>query len=147
MLITFNTSTISNPNPISSNRDQKLSTKLLPINPLQQSQRTFHEILLELSPFIEKTVEVNPDLLYGMRIEYIKAAHDYYKSIFKSLFKDLPTNAHYKRAMLNYELSEKCHLKGVMNFSIPVKFQQTFKTVRIVFYLIPSIIYAIFTLL
>ena len=125
--ITFHTHSTS----LATNAREKssLSTKLLPFNPMQQSQRCFHEILIELSSFIEKTLEITPDMLLGIQREYCKAVHEYYKGLFKNTFKELHSTSQYKRVVLNYESSQKCHLKGVMNFSIPVRFQQTFTKV------------------
>jgi hypothetical protein len=39
-----------------------IATATLQFNPLQQSQRVIHEIYMELSPIIENTIIIAPDL-------------------------------------------------------------------------------------
>lgn len=116
--------------------DLKISNfavKVMDYNPLMQSQRVFHELLLDdANVFIEKTLVVAPELRPAMMKEYVKATKEFYKANFKTMFKELQAASHYKKAQLNYELAEKCPLNGAMSFTVPVRFQQTIQKVLLV---------------
>ena len=107
-----------------------LSTAILPFNPLLKSQRLYHEVLMEFTVFIEKTIVIAPSLKEAMMVEYVKAAHDYYKTSFKYLFRELISSAKYKKVILNFELADRCPLDLAMKFNVPVRFQQTVNKVK-----------------
>lgn len=108
------------------------SGSIFEYNPLMQAQRVFHELLLdEASVFIEKTLVIAPELRPLMQKEYVKAMKEFYKSHFKTMFKEIQAASHFKKIQLNYELAEKCPLSVAMSFTVPVRFQQTIQKATI----------------
>ena len=67
--------------------DDKEKLKL--INPLQITQQTVHEVIMNIIPLVEVTIKISPSLLDRLQRDYIRSVREQYKHMLKQTLKEI----------------------------------------------------------